>query len=323
MAAGEIRPRNPAIAGVLSLLLPGLGQLYNGQPGLAVVVNLVVYGSALLGLSRVVGLLAAADPRPLISGVLVPVGVFTMGWIGSVVLAVFSALDRAEYEVQPYNRGLVYAGLLALFCLVIPAATADGVLRWLLARNGIRTPEQVAAWSARVQALRASARQGGPDGAAAADTAVEIPNLEIATPPDPEVLARDAATVIHLVLVGGPDGGVYDVFSTPPSCAHQGGAAPSWANLYANPADSLGITAVQLRIQVDSGATRDFQLSVNVGNLPSGRSYVVDGRMVREDTPPSAVVERRGAGAVLRLVGTTETGVRVEATVQCRVLAAR
>ena len=115
------------------------------------------------------------------------------------------------------------------------------------------------------------------------------------------VVARDAATVIHLVLVGGPDGGVYDVFSTPPSCTHQGGAAPSWANLYANPADSLGITAVQLRIQVDSGATRDFQLSVNVGNLPSGRSYVVDGRMVREDTPPSAVVERRGAGVVLRL----------------------
>ena len=34
-------------------------------------------------------------------------------------------------------------------------------------------------------------------------------------------------------------------------------------------------------------------------------------------------VTRRGAGVVLRLVGTTETGVRVEATVQCRVLASR
>ncbi len=323
MADGEIRARNPAIAGVLSLLLPGLGQLYNGQPGLAVAANLVVYGSALVGFSRVVGLLGAADPRPLISGVLVPVGVFTMGWIGSVLLAVFSALDRAEYEVQPYNRGLVYAGLLALFYVVLPAATGGVTLRWMLARNGIRTPEQVAAWGARVQALRASAGRGGAGADATADAALEIPNLEIPTPPDPEVLARDAATVIHLVLVGGPDGGVYDVFSTPPSCTYQGGATPSWANLYANPADSLGITAVQLQVRADTGVTREFQLSVNVGNLPTGRSYVVDGRTVREDTPPSAAVERRGAGAVLRLVGTTETGVRVEATVQCRVLAPR
>ncbi|HMV32126.1 MAG TPA: hypothetical protein PKA50_08395 [Gemmatimonadales bacterium] len=320
MPAGEIRARNPALAGVLSLLLPGLGQLYNGQPGLAVVVNLVVYGSALLGLSRVVALLGASDPRPLISGVLVPVGVFTMVWIGSVAQAVFAALDRAEYALRPYNHGLVYGGLLVLVYLVFPVAATDAGLRWLLARNGITSPEQVAAWGARVQALRDTGRLRG---VAVADSLVEIPNLEIAIPPDPEVLARDAATVIHLVLVGGPDGGVYDVFSTPPSCTHQGGAAPSWANLYANPADSLGITAVQLRILADTGATRDFQLSVNVGNLPAGRSYVVDGRTVGEDTPPSAVVERRGAGAVLRLVGTTETGVRVEATVQCRVLASR
>ncbi|MBK6778170.1 MAG: hypothetical protein IPI38_14080 [Gemmatimonadetes bacterium] len=319
MSEGEIRARNPAIAGVLSLLLPGLGQLYNGQPGLALGVCLVVYGSALLGLSRVIALLGATDPRPLITGVLVPVGVFTMGWIGSVVLAVFTALDRPEYELRPYNRGLVYAGLLVFVYVVFPVATTDGVLRWLLARNGIRTPEQVAAWGARVEALRASARQRGT---AVADSMVEIPNLEIATPPDPEVLARDAATVIHLVLVGGPDGGVYDVFSTPPSCTYRGGAAPSWANLYTDPSDSLGITAVQLQVDADTGTTRAFQLSVNVGNLPTGRSYVVDGRSVREDTPPSAVVERRGAGAVLRLVGTTETGVRVEATVQCRVLAA-
>lgn len=114
-----------------------------------------------------------------------PVGVFTMGWIGSVALAVFTALDRPEYELRPYNRGLVYAGLLVFVYVVFPVATTDGARRagcWPATASARRSrwPRGARGWR-RCGPARASA------GTAVADSMVEIPNLEIATPPDPEV----------------------------------------------------------------------------------------------------------------------------------------
>lgn len=319
MSAGEIRARNPAVAGLLSLLSPGLGQLYNGQPGLMALAFVACYGTALAATSAAIGALAMPDPSQGFGRVMLWGGVAVFAWIVSIVQAVFAALDRPEYELRGYNRAPVYLGILALFYLVLPFTLARPVTAWLMARNGIRTPEQVAAWTARVESLRRSA--GGPatevSGAGQAELAV--PDLEIQEPVDPEVAAAGAATVIHLVLVGGQDGGVYDMYSTEPSCVHQRGDAPSWANLYARPEDSLGVTAVQLQVNTDSGTTRDFRISVNLGNLPAGRSYVADGGTFEPGgVPPSATVDRRGAGAVLRLTGTTDRGVRIEATVQCR-----
>ncbi len=80
--------------------------------------------------------------------------------------------------------------------------------------------------------------------------------------------ARGAATAIHLVLVGGRDGGVYDMHTAQATCRHLRGAEPSWNNLFANPSDSAGVTAIQLRIAADTGTTSNFQVNVNVGNVP-------------------------------------------------------
>ena len=319
MSAGEVRARNPAIAGLLSLLSPGLGQLYNGQPGLMALALVVCYGSALAATSGAIGALAMPDPSQGFGRVMLWGGMAVFAWIVSIVQAVFAALDRPEYELRGYNRAPVYLGILALFYLVLPFTLARPVTAWLMARNGIRTPEQVAAWTARVESLRRRAGASATDVPGAGQAELPVPDLEIQEPVDPEVAAAGAATVIHLVLVGGQDGGVYDMYSTEPSCVHQRGGAPSWANLYARPEDSLGVTAVQVQVNTDSGTTRDFRVSVNLGNLPGGRSYVADGATFEPGSvPPSATVDRRGAGAVLRLTGTTDRGVRIEATVQCR-----
>ncbi len=319
MSTGDTKARNPAIAGLLSLLVPGLGQLYNGQPGLMALAIAVCYGSALAATSGAIGALAAPDPSQGLGGVMLWGGVAVFAWIVAIVQAVFAALDRPGYELQGYNRAPVYLGVLALFYLVAPFAIARPVTAWLMTRNGIRTPEQVAAWTARVASLRQGADAAATEVSAARQAELPVPDLQIEDPVDPEVAAAGAATVIHLVLVGGPDGGVYDMYSTEPTCIQQGGAAPSWANLYARPEDSLGVTAVQVVVNAESGTTRAFRISVNMGNLPEGRSYLADGERGQPgDVPPSATVDRRGAGAVLRVLGTTDQGVRIEATVQCR-----
>jgi hypothetical protein len=97
------------------------------------------------------------------------------------------------------------------------------------------------------------------------------------------------------------------------------GVEPSWTNLFADPSDSSGVTAIQFRVAADTGTTTAFQVNVNVGNLPRGRAYFVDGRVPTEgNTRPSASVQRRDSGAVIRIIGETPERVRIEATVQCR-----
>jgi hypothetical protein len=148
-----------------------------------------------------------------------------------------------------------------------------------------------------------------------------LSEVEPGKQPDPEVAAQGAATAIHLVLVGGRDGGIYDMHTAVPICTFRRGSQPSWTSLYANPGDSLGVTAFQFRIPIETGETDRFQVSVNIGNMPRGRSYTVDSRSGAPppgDVLPRATVERRDNGAVIRIVGESPERVRFEATVRCR-----
>jgi hypothetical protein len=212
----------------------------------------------------------------------------------------------------------VYVAAYLLSYVALPLLLAFPVARWIMARNGITTPEQRAEWLARIQRAGGGAGPGVLVGAPAgppADLKIDIP--------DPEAAAAGAATVFHVTLVGGPDGGIYDATSAEPVCTHRStGGEPSWAGLFANPRDSAGITAVQFRVPIEAGETNDFQLSLNLGNLPHGRSYVVDGRRPwGEKGRGRASIQRRGDGAVIRFDAATAEGVRVEAIVQCRVVA--
>lgn len=320
MSAGDLKARNPALAGLLSFFAPGLGQLYNGQPPLAISFFLAVCGGALMCGVRFIGALGAQDPRAALGTVMFWGGLTTFVWLGGVVQAVFAALDRSEYFLLPYNHVVVYAGLALALYVLAPLLLGGVVFRWMLARNDIRTEQQIADWHARLSALQAGSGAApitglGPDTTPASQLSSEVP-IDL---PDPEVAARGAATVIHLVLVGGRDGGVYDMHDAQASCTFRGGPEPSWTNLYADPSDSSGITAIQFRVAADTGTTTAFQVNVNVGNMPQGRAYFVDGRVpIEGNMRPSASVLRRGSGAVIRIVGETPEQVRIEATVQCR-----
>jgi hypothetical protein len=325
MPEGDLKARNPAIAGLLSFLMPGLGQLYNGLPWVAAGFLVAVSAGALLCGIRFIGALGAADPRVALGKVMFWGGAAIFLWLGGVVHAVFSALDRSEYFLRKYNHPVVYAGVIAVAYVAAPLTLSGPVGRWMLAQNGIRTEQQVAEWQSRMAALRTGAKA-----ARQADTLREArgatPPATVSIPidlPDPEVAARGAATVIHLVLVGGPDGGVYDMYTAEPTCSFRSGKDPSWTNLYANPADSLSVTAIQFRIGADTGTTNNFQLNVNVGNIPHGRAYFVDGRTVQASSSrPGATIVRRGAGAVIRIVAETAERIRIEATIQCRSIVA-
>jgi hypothetical protein len=320
MPTGDLKARNPALAGLLSFLVPGLGQLYNGQPQLALVFLGAVYGGSLMCGIRFIGALGATDPRAALGTVMFWGGLTTFVWLGGVVQAVFAALDRSEFFLLRYNHIAVYVGIALLVYVLGPLVLGGPVFRWMLARNNIRTEQEVADWHARMTALRAggsAARNTQPvrDTAPTAQLPSEVP-IDL---PDPEVAARGAATVIHLVLVGGRDGGVYDMHAAQPSCTFRNRAEPSWTNLFADPSDSLGVTAIQFRIATDTGTTTAFQVNVNVGNMPQGRAYFVDGRVpIEGNTRPSASVTRRDSGAVIRILGETPEQVRIEATVQCR-----
>jgi hypothetical protein len=298
--------------------MPGLGQLYNGQPMLAVAWIVAYWGAGLFYTLRVFEALLAPDPAAALSRPLGWLAVMMLLWLGGVVQAVFAALNRPDYVLQSYNRGMVYCASYVIAYVILPLVLAFPVARWVMARNGIKTPEQRAEWLARIR--------GAGTRAGAVATGVTVPaarpvDLKIDIP-DPEAAAAGAATVFHLTLVGGPDGGIYDATSADPVCTHRSsGGQPSWAGLFANPADSSGITAIQFRVPVEDGETNDFQLSVNLGNLPEGRSYAVDGRRPwGENGKGRASVQRRGDGAVIRLDAATAEGVRVEAIVQCRAI---
>jgi len=310
----QTKRRSPALAALASLAMPGLGQLYNGQPRLALTWFAAYWTVGILYSLRVLDLMLAENPGAEMSRPLALLGLMAIIWLGGVLQAIFSALNQPDYVLQSYNRGVVYLGSILVAYVLLPLALAFPGARWALAQRGITTPEQRAEWLAKFQRLAGrsvGARGTGPVGRPV-DLKIDIP--------DPDSVAAAATTVFHVTLVGGPDGGIYDANTRDAVCTHRASTAtPSWAGLYANPADTSGITAIQFRIPVDEGETNDFQLSVNRGNGTESRSYVVDGRRPwGENGKGRASVERRGETAVIRLVAATAEGVRVEAVVQCR-----
>ncbi len=145
--------------------MPGLGQLYNGQPLLGLAFFAAVYGGALVCGLRFIAALGAPDPRAALGKVMFWGGLATFVWLAGVVQAVFAALDRSEYFLQLYNHPMVYAGIILLAYVIAPLVLYAPVFSWMLAANGITTPQQVTEWQSRMTALRAgagAARQNQP-----------------------------------------------------------------------------------------------------------------------------------------------------------------
>jgi signal peptidase I len=97
------RPRLAVIAALLSLVLPGAGQVYIGE--------------ARRGIAYMAALAAVLAASLLLMGKALGVWVVALGmgvvFLGAFIDAIGGALRRQTYRLKPYNRWYVYAGLLA------------------------------------------------------------------------------------------------------------------------------------------------------------------------------------------------------------------
>ena len=111
------RPRNEALAALLTLLGLGVGQVYNGEWRKAIVLNGIAVALFILVL-----LLVQSPAFALV----LPVAL--VGGIGLLVFALVDAVlgsrKRSDsYELKPYNRVLVYVAIIVIGGLVREAAT--------------------------------------------------------------------------------------------------------------------------------------------------------------------------------------------------------
>ncbi len=112
-----MRARRPWIAAALSLLQPGLGHLYAGRPGLALVPS--VLGVLLVASMYLGALLVRLVPL----NVVLPLLLIPVLYIAVPIHAArIAKRTGSNYVLRPYNRWYVYAGFyVVLGILVIPA----------------------------------------------------------------------------------------------------------------------------------------------------------------------------------------------------------
>src|SRR6266567_275132 len=109
-ASGDIHPRNPWIAALLSLALPGLGQFYNGDLNRALWLFL---GFVLIGCFPGVTIAALYVPAVLMLPLLVLSVVLTFGlWGFAIVDAWRGAARQQVYTRHPWQVGGLYVLLL-------------------------------------------------------------------------------------------------------------------------------------------------------------------------------------------------------------------
>jgi signal peptidase I len=104
-AGNQIRekPRRPWIAAALTLLVPGLGQLYGGEPRRALVLYL---GNASLFLALLVGGVFRT-----FAGLIVAILAFLLFLLWMIWDAVHVARGKKDYVIKPYNRWYLYLAI--------------------------------------------------------------------------------------------------------------------------------------------------------------------------------------------------------------------
>ena len=101
--------RKPWLAGLLSLFVPGLGQVYNGQ-ALKGVLLYCLYGIVIL--ASVAGLLELSLA---LFNIAVPLGVILAGYLYILVDAVKMARSKRDtFQPQFYNKWYVYLAIIVL-----------------------------------------------------------------------------------------------------------------------------------------------------------------------------------------------------------------
>jgi signal peptidase I len=119
-------PRNPWLAALLSLLTPGLGQVYNGR----MAKGLLLHGT-LLAASAAAGLWMLLVPGA-IPGVLAPLALLLLVW-GCILADAVRDARRTGRSFRPraYNRWYVYAALVLLSGFVVDPVRAAAFRRFI------------------------------------------------------------------------------------------------------------------------------------------------------------------------------------------------
>lgn len=104
----SIKKRNPFLAGILSILTSGLGQVYNGQLKKGIIFficNMIIISLTFIGiLSSFIGLIF-----------FFLIGIILFVWI--LIDAIINAIKLKNYKIKPYNRWYIY--LLIIITVII------------------------------------------------------------------------------------------------------------------------------------------------------------------------------------------------------------
>lgn len=117
----ELKPRKPLMAALMSLILPGFGQLYNGEVNRGL---LLFIGFALCSVPLVV-LIALLLPSALTLPMLVLATLISIGlWIYGVANAWNTARRLSAYSLKPWQRSSAYLLMfLSAVLFILPAMT--------------------------------------------------------------------------------------------------------------------------------------------------------------------------------------------------------
>ena len=122
---GNMIKRKPFFAFLFSLLTPGLGQLYNGEPYKAI----IIYLSGLL----IAAVIISGDFFSSFKGMLISIGVLILFLIAISVEAIYSAIKIKAIDQKKYNRWYIY------FCIImISTFLVSPSIKYLIPYKGIK-----------------------------------------------------------------------------------------------------------------------------------------------------------------------------------------
>jgi|GEM_PF-3905612 len=127
---GSTKRRSPWVAGLLSLLAPGAGQVYNGDLGAGL--GLLLFPYVLHALFSITGLFYS------FYGFVLCVSIGITVYIGQIVHACWVAGPRTNHKLKRYNKGLVYTGLVIAFWGVWGGSKEVDVLYRVLGFQALR-----------------------------------------------------------------------------------------------------------------------------------------------------------------------------------------
>lgn len=129
-AGGHSRRRVPFDAFLASLVVPGLGQIYNGMPKLGVILLITPILSIIIFCLS--GLLAR------FSGLVAWCAIVLTTHVSGAVHAFISARRISDYKLKWFNRGLVYLAVLIVYLGMWPTILKSDHVHWLVGFKGYK-----------------------------------------------------------------------------------------------------------------------------------------------------------------------------------------